>query len=162
MSHLILPIDIDGTKYCPTYESGRMTTGVLTSFEVLGTNYAEITTPESPWKLAVLPIGDIAGDGEVSFGVACGSIVLINFTSQDTSTAPHYAVLISIYVNGVLIVAPFYLFNYDPDALGVEIDLLDVPCGSIVTLVASATRADLVPGDTDGVLTVTAEVTSIT
>lgn len=161
MSHLILPIDIEGTKYCPTYQSGRMTTGVLTSFEVSGTNYAEITTPESPWKLAVLPIGDIAGDGEVSFGVACGSTVLIDFTSQDTSTAPDYAVLINIYVDGVSFGSSFYLFNYAPDSLGFEIDLIDVPCGSIVTLVASATRADLVPGD-DGLLTVTAEVTSIT
>lgn len=139
-----------------------MTTGVLTSFEVLGTNHAEITTPASPWKLSVLPISQINGDGEVSFGVACGSTVLIDFTSQDTSTAPDYAVLINIYVNGVSNVAPFDLFNFDPDLLGVEIDLLDAPCGSIVTLVASAVRADLVSGDIDGVLTVTAEVVSIT
>lgn len=138
-----------------------MTTGVLTSSIVTGINYAEITQPQSPWNLAVLPVGDIAGDGEVSFGVACGDLISIDFTSNDTSTEPDYLVEINIYANGVDLGLSFYLTNNDPDESGISISGLDVPCGSILTIVALAQRPDLVIGlpDDDGVLTVTAEIT---
>ena len=84
---LISPITIDGTAYCckcygTTAALGRGTKGIKTdsSFALNGhANTADITNDCSPWDLLDGTAG-AAGEeeGEITFGVSCGTTVAID------------------------------------------------------------------------------------
>jgi hypothetical protein len=164
-AHLIQPIDVHGIPLCPIYQSGRMTTGVVTESFVTP-SLAVLDAPQSPWRLVILPSGDLAGDGEVSFGVACGSTVTLDFTSSDTSTSPDYYIEIYAVVDGEAFpsvgvpLTTLTSAGAGDSISGLEIDLSDAACGNVVVLICSASRTGG-GGTDDGTLTVTAQVASI-
>lgn len=155
---------LDGNPYTAVYFTNQMTRGVLTSLFLGGFNYGVITVLQSPWAVCQLPIYDIVGDGEVSFGVSGASSITIDLTTQDTSTAPDYYVEVFCYIDSVAYpsmgVPIAILTNEAPTSYSEVIPLSE--CCTTVTLLATSVRADIVPGDIDGVLSVNAEVIDIT
>ena len=162
---LISPITIDGTAYCckcygTSAALGRGTKGIKTdsSFGINGaTNNATITDDCSPWELLDSGnTGSTSFEGEITFGVSCGTTVEIDLTvgsHPQTAWEAH----VYIYIDGVLdtTAGPFSYF----DAIFFEAVTLTVtggPCGSLVTLHAVATDTSAVA------IGLEAEVTSIT
>ena len=151
MAHLISPISINGTSYCCKCQGGRSTEGVLTQNHA-NPNGAEISNLCSPWVL--FTGGESDDEGEVSFGVSCGTDVEIQFTSTEY-TDSEYTIDVEIYIDG----------GYDQavslDEINtnetITITAAGVPCGKIVTFYCYPT-ASTYPFNVD----VEAEITSIT
>jgi hypothetical protein len=159
MNHLIQPILIDGALRCPTSASGyRSTEGFATLTYAISGNTADPST--DPWTLAVVDGGYVYSEGEITFGVTCGNLVTINFSSADDSTSPNYEVEIYIYGEGIEI-GPIILAEGTPNATGIEIELADAPCGELLAIWATVNRGGAA-GEFEGTLTVTATITAIT
>tara|TARA_R110002167_G_scaffold109980_1_gene280166 strand:+ start:189 stop:695 length:507 start_codon:yes stop_codon:yes gene_type:complete len=164
---LISPITIDGTAYCNTCEGGRSTKGVLTE-DILFLNYPEIQTAVitndcSPWKVMTGSLDDYEDyhpEGELSFGVSCGTQVDIDFSSSSTGGTGDndYYSAVLIYVDGVLFTS-LNLTQASPTGTR-EVTVTGGPCGSIITLYAIL--QEFFDSDTTTTATATAEVTSIT
>lgn len=153
------PVTIEGTAYPLDYQDGHMTQGVITEIYGSGIVYEDVSDPDSPWSGIILPVGDLAGQGEISFGVSCANSVEISFAADDTSTSPDFEIIIYVHLNGNVPV-PFSLTyaaatdNYTVDLSG------EAECGNVVTIVAVASRTEI--DSSDGILTLTATVTAIT
>lgn len=160
MDHIIQPIEIAGSLRCPTVASGyRSTAGFLTTEIISGTNTADVST-DNPWILAELPASDIAGEGEITFGVTCGDLVVMEFEAIDASTDPDFLVEIWILGEGIEI-GPISLTQGSAFAGSVEVDLTETACGNLLAITASVTRADTPAEASDGIMQVTANVMSI-
>ena len=159
MSHLIQPITIGGTAYCNTCEGGRSTKGVKTDSAFAlngGTNNATITDDCSPWDL--LDSGNTgltSFEGEITFGVSCGTTVAIDL---EVTSFPQTAWLleVEIYIDGALDSTKTFSYLSGVFDESVSLTVTGGPCGSLVTLHAVATDASTVAIDLE------AEVTSIT
>lgn len=167
-NHLISPITIDGTAYCNTCEGGRSTKGVLTE-DILFDSFPEIQTAVvtndcSPWQLMTGSLGDYQfynPEGEVSFGVSCGTTVNIDFSSSSSGGDEdnNYYIAVRIYVDGVDFTT---ITVYQALPTGSRaVTVTGGACGSIVTM--HAVLQDF-PGSSDfsTTATATATVTSIT
>tara|TARA_R110000822_G_scaffold72101_1_gene173600 strand:+ start:943 stop:1452 length:510 start_codon:yes stop_codon:yes gene_type:complete len=165
---LISPITIDGTAYCNTCEGGRSTKGVLTE-DILFTSSPEIQTAVitndcSPWQLMTGSLDDYESynpEGEISFGVSCGTTVNIDFSSSSSGGTGDnkYWVAVLIHVDGVNFTT---ITVYQASPTGSRaVTVTGGACGSIVTM--HAILQDF-PGSSDfsTTATATAEVTSIT
>jgi hypothetical protein len=136
MSHLIQPILIDGTRYCVSYHGNRATRGVLTAFYA-SANTAELANGPGgtedlagPW---VLIFGSSSTatvwEGEISFGVGCGSQITVQL-----SNAGEEGVAVFAYLNNAG--APIASETLEVETKNMVIDITDAPCGSIITLYA--------------------------
>jgi hypothetical protein len=152
-NHLILPIDIQGTKYCVEYHGKRATEGVNTSLESSPTITPEFEFPASPWPV---PLPGETGSAEISFGVGCGSSVTIGVTV--TSTDPPHAAGVDVYINGDQDSINYYETDNPSDEGEIIISLDDLPCGNLITLTVYVPMFVDNPSDT----IVTIEILSIT
>jgi len=155
MAHLISPISIDGTLYCCKCQGGRSTKGVLTDdYIVTAGNSATITTDCGEWE--IFTGGSTSDEGEISFGVSCGSSVEIYFDSTEAGSNDTYDVGIDIYIDGgyhtTVVLSEF--FSEDT----VDVPITGSPCGSIIT--AYCVPSGFSSGTYD--VTATMEVLSIT
>ena len=164
MSHIIQPIEIESADYCckcygTTAALGRGTKGIKTdsSFAINGaTNNATITNDCSPWEL--LDSGNTGStpfEGEITFGVSCGTIVEIDLTvGFFPQTA--WGGYVYIYIDGVLdTTEEFSYLAGDLDA-SASLTVTGGPCGNLITLHAFITDTSPVA------IGLEAEVTSIT
>jgi len=152
MSHLITPVNVNGTMYCCLYTDGRRTKGVITDVYASG-NTAVITTDEGPWTLLAAATSD-EYMGEISFGVSCGSQITLNI-DVNVSSPQYVAVVAYLDFGSTIEVAENSLSGTGNTMV---IDISEVPCGVVVTLVCQSPGP---PDQTSGLL-VTASITSIT
>ena len=172
MSHIIQPIEIDSTDYCckcygTTAALGRGTKGVLTEdFLFVSTpeiNTAVITNDCSPWTAMTGSFSDFTTytpEGELSFGVSCGSEVAIDLDSSSAGGSGDdvYSCAVKIYRDGVL--WDTYFLSSGSASETDTITVTGGPCGEIITI--HAFNEFLIINDFTTTVTVTAEVTSIT
>lgn len=152
MSHFIQPIEIDSTFYCCGCEGSRSTKGVLTT-DYASPNGATITTDCGAWEL--FAGGESDDEGEISFGVSCGSTVEVGITSAVVNPTHDYTVDITVYVDGIVDhITTMYPGN---NSETVSVSVTGSPCGTIVTAYAVPYLTE-----NDFSVTVTMEVTSIT
>lgn len=155
MSHFIQPIDVDGTHYCCGCEGGRSTKGVLTD-GIIGSgagNSAEIVTDCGSWTAFS---GTETGDeGELSFGVSCGSTVNLSATSVDSYGTGEYIVDVDFYIDGVFD-SSITLTDVAPNDT-VALSITGSPCGVIIAVHGYPTATDDLYD-----VAVTLDVTSIT
>lgn len=128
MAHLIQPITIDSVAYCCSCQGGRSTQGVLTQNHA-NPNGATISNLCSPWVL--FTGGESDDEGEVSFGVSCGTDVEIEFTSTEY-TDSDYTVDIGIYIQGVL--DQTISLSETNTSETVSFTVISGPCGEVVTI----------------------------
>lgn len=135
MSHLIQPIDIEGTKYYPTHLGGRMTVGVMTEKIIgpeLGGEVDNITYEITPLKWQM---GDefFSEDlAEVSFGLSCGDEISVLFTSTANDPVTTTVFDYEVYLDEVLTDS----FTVAADESSTRIyDFTGSPCGKIITIV---------------------------
>lgn len=139
MAHLIQPLEIEGTLYCVMYHGNRATRGVATSIECAPTDAPDVSNPASPW---FVEMNGVATVSEISFGIGCGSEVMMSFETDGTAVGD-YAIIIEAYINGVpdssvVITDPF-------TSGGMTLDLTDYPCGNLITLVMSLAGDENIP-----------------
>tara|TARA_R110001592_G_scaffold71939_1_gene219521 strand:+ start:179 stop:619 length:441 start_codon:yes stop_codon:yes gene_type:complete len=129
MAHLIQPITIDGVAYCCGSNGGRSTTEVFTE------DYATVNSAEfvgDDLRILITDTGE--GEGEVSIGVSCGSIV--NIELEHTLSSSTQNANYSSYVDGVLITDNSTI---TPGSTVTEaISITGTPCGTIVTIHATS------------------------
>ena len=136
--HLMLPLEIDGTKYCLTDNGRRTTVGIAT--EILTTSPELVDVTVDPWNLLVMPIGDQAAETEISFGVSCATQILLYFEISDTGGDA--SATIQPYLNGVSYGSPAELDEGDSPIEDFPINLSDLPCGNVITLLCTVDRMD--------------------
>ena len=171
MAHLIQPITIDGTAYCckcygVSEKLGRGTEGVLTDndFALDGeTNKAVITNDCSPWDLLKNATIGYEPEGEISFGVSCGTYVNIDFVSSgfqfgSGTGSITYSIDVEVFVDGVGL-GSFNMTHPSSTTETVIFSVIGGPCGTIVTLYAKSLASG---GSSSTWANLTAEVTSIT
>lgn len=155
MAHLIQPITIDSVAYCCSCQGGRSTKGVLTDdYIVTAGNSATITTDCGEWE--VFTGGSTSDEGEISFGISCGSNVEIYFDTTEAGSNDIYDVGIDVYINGGYHTTLPLNEYYHEDTI--DVPITGSPCGSIIT-------AHCVPSGFNSVtydVTATMEVLSIT
>ena len=129
MAHLIQPITIDSVAYCCSCQEGRSTEGVLTDDYIVTSGNSANATDCGEWE--IFTGGSTSDEGEISFGVSCGSSVEIYFNSTEAGSDDIYDVGIDIYINGgyhtTVILSEF--FTEDT----VYVPITGSPCGSIIT-----------------------------
>lgn len=129
MSHLIQPIEIEGTKYCVNQNGNRTTRGVATEIVLPTTVVADVTAAGGPWLVTLDTFYDNA---EISFAVGCGSQVTVNYlaTSVDIENND---VIIEAYIDGSgdggTVVG-----GANPDDVTVNYDITNRLCGTIISL----------------------------
>jgi hypothetical protein len=138
MSHLMQPLEIEGTKHCLSDNGRRTTVGVAT--EILTSASSLVDVSVDPWQLVELPTGDLAADTEISFGVSCATEILLYFEVSDNGGDGY--VVVQPYVNGVAYGLPLDMDEGDSPVEDWPIDISDIPCGNIITIVCSASRTD--------------------
>lgn len=129
MSHLIQPIDIEGTKYCVNQNGNRTTKGVNTQIVFPTTVLADVTAAGGPWEVLLSSAEDNA---EISFAVGCGSQVSVNYVAT-SADIENNDVIIESYIDesgdGGIVVGAL-----NPDDVTVNYDITNRPCGTIITL----------------------------
>ena len=168
---LISPITIDGTAYCNTCEGGRSTKGVLTE-DILFQSFPEIQTAVitndcSPWQIMTGSISSFQfyePEGEMSFGVSCGTTVTVDLAASATGGDDDdaYSIDVDIYRNGALW-NTYNLFSTtgaNTSETDIEIAVTGGPCGEIITIYAQSIL--FIQADPTTTATLIAEVTSIT
>jgi hypothetical protein len=128
---------------------------VLTDdYIVTAGNSATITTDCGEWE--IFTGGSTSDEGEISFGVSCGSSVEIYFDSTEAGSNDTYDVGIDIYINGgyhtTVVLSEFF-----PEDT-VDVPITGSPCGSIIT--AHCVPSGFGPATYD--VTATMEILSIT
>lgn len=154
------PIEIAGVFYQLDYFDGHGTQGIITEFHEINVGYADVSTAGGPWTLVELPIGDIGGQGEISFGVSCASSVQLAFYVSDTSTWMYHDGSINVYLNGVLVASNSFSSAGDPPYSWSPSITLAGACGDVISVVAVFSRNDA-SDTTDGVFTLTVTPTVI-
>lgn len=153
------PFVFNGIDYPAEFFGGTLTTGVLTSFYVPGTNSATIVT-ETDWYTGISEPATSSAEGEISFGVACSSVVGIEIASGDSSTTPNYIAQVLAYIDGVPWPAPGTpiadMSDEAPGALMIDIPLTN-DC-SVITLVCTIARSGDDPDAIDGTCSVEAHI----
>ena len=171
MAHFIEPIEIESNLYCckcyGTSEAGRGTKGVLTE-DILFTSFPEIQTAVitnhcSPWTIMTGSLSFAQfymPEGEISFGVSCGTTVNIDFVSSASggTGGDTYTIRVRVFVDGGT--EEDFEMDNSYDEISKAITVTGGPCGSIVRIYAQS-EPDLA-ADFTTTATVTAEVTSIT
>jgi hypothetical protein len=147
MSHIIQPIfipAISANQYCckcygVSEALGRGTKGVLTSDLLGGGNSADVSANDcSPWT-AFTGHHD-SNEGEISFGVSCGSSVQITLTSTVVNPAHNYIVEVEFYIDGN-IDSTTTLDLLDPNDI-LTLSVTGSLCGKIITVYAYPTATD--------------------
>jgi hypothetical protein len=134
MSHLILPVEIDSTDYCPICQAagGAATKGVLTTFHA-NPNQSVISSDCSPWQL--FTGHEDSDEGEISFGIACGTTVELALTSTVVNPAHEYGIDIEFYIDGILDSGVFITETNPSDTASLIVS--GGACGNLITVVAN-------------------------
>jgi len=189
MSHIVEAIEViqnytspaeSETLCCTCYGTsaalGRGTKAILANV-TFPTNSPEINTAVvtndcSPWRIMSGSTG--AGsyyepEGEIAFGVSCGTTVNIDFDSSSSGGTGdnHYDVRVLVFVNGA-VGADFYM-NPSSDSASKSVSVTGGPCGysfsahgTQVRIYARSLYESPFDQDRTTTVTVNAEVTSIT
>jgi hypothetical protein len=153
------PFVFNEFEYTAEFFGGTVTTGVITDTYVPGTNDATIVT-ETDWYLSSAAASVTSAEGEVSFGVACSSVVGIEIASGDSSTTPNYIAQVFAYIDGVpwpaAGVAVADMSDGAPGAFYFDIPIT-ADC-SVITLVSTIVRGADDPDAVDGICAVEAHI----
>ncbi len=156
-----------GDYLCPLYVDGRATKVINTEVFTSPNQVASEGDPSSILTIGTLspePSGVATSEqSEVSFGVVCGDTVDLFFQATEDSTIPIFYAEIILYVNEVQFGSTIALDESNTEAV-ISAELEDLPCGSVITVGVFFYRntSDNDPDSSDGTLTLTMQVTSIT
>lgn len=140
MAHVIQPILIAGTKYCPVCQGGRVTKGVATDILAdFGPNGAIIHTDCGPWQLAEVFAGPGLW-GEISIGVTCVASITALITPHYDPMAAIPETDLEVFIDGVS--EEFLFIGADPYEYYLSIS--PSACGAVVTFQVRNGAADTV------------------
>jgi hypothetical protein len=139
MAHLIQPIEVDGTPFCPNQGKATHTIGrAWRTLSVLAGTYAALNTTEEDdsWTLVVASGSAGTGlTGSVQFGTTCVDTIELEFKTDRDSAAEVIVITITINdveVPGSPIIKSGPASTEQTDTL--TLNLTDVACGSVISI----------------------------